>query len=101
MILIHGQSHTCTIFPTCPRKDDLHLSIIFSTGFKKNQCSPTVDVQILNRIADTIHMVHLSGKVKDIFLPFHQIIHGMGIPHITEIDMNGIRDFPHIKEVSS
>ncbi len=83
------------------RKDDLHLPIIFSTGFKKDQGSPAVDVQILDRVPNAIHMVHLTGQMKDEFLIFHQIVHRMFIPDIAEVDLYVIHDLLHIEKISS
>ena len=101
MIFSHRQFDTCAVFSPCPGKDDLCLPVIFPARFEQYQCPPTIDVEILNRIPDAIDMIHLACKVEDDLLPFDQIIHRMGIPHVTEIDMDLVLDPFHIKEIPS
>ena len=101
VVLGNRQLHTGAVFSPCAGKNDLRLPIIFPARFEKHQRSPTVDVEILNRISNAVDMVHLAREVKDDLLTFDQIIHGMGIPHIAEVDMDPVHDLFHIKEIPS
>ena len=72
-----------------------------STSFKNIQRTFSVDAQVVDRSLHGLQVADLPRKVEDVVLSQDQILHGMGVPDIRDVDVDLVLNSVDVEEVSA
>ena len=72
-----------------------------STSFKNIQRTFCVDAQVVDRSLHGLQVADLPRKVEDVVLSQDQILHGMGVPDIRDVDVDLVLNSVDVEEVSA
>jgi len=72
-----------------------------AAGLQYGELGTGVDLKVRVGVLHGIKMTGLTGQVKQKVLPLDQILHGMFIPHIRDVDLKGIPERLDIPEIAA
>ena len=82
-----GEARRRAVLAARAREDDHRLPVEHPASLEQDERAAAVDVEVAQRVADRVDVVHLAGQVEDEFLVAHQLVHRVGVADVGDVEV--------------